>query len=248
MASKGGRAIRMAAGFRKALSVAAVAATLTVGPWIVFGQEPGRDLHELAVRKGGKAVVRFSPDRAVRYPNIEELARRSDLVVVARTLHNRSRLRPDGKFISEVLWVRVQEVIKGNLTNAVKIPVVVPGGLWRFQDGSVVMLEPKESIRPENGGSYVFFLGKQSAVYKGREVVGGFQGVFDLTGGIVTPADQAGEDPVVEKYSGMSAGKFLAKLQTVVGRNVQALPNRSASAALSNPRTARAYNPRRLAR
>jgi hypothetical protein len=106
----------------------------------------------------------------------------------------------------------VQEVIKGDLPNAVKIPVVVPGGLRRFPDGSVVLLQATSSTQPQNGGTYVFFLGKQSGLYDGREVVGGFQGVFELTAGQVARADLA-DDPVAEKYSGIKAGTFLAKLR-----------------------------------
>jgi hypothetical protein len=69
----------------------------------------------------------------------------------------------------------VQEVIKGDLPNAVKIPVVVPGGLRRFPDGSVVLLREAEGFvdrgGPVNDGFRVFIGGLPVMRLLLREVV-----------------------------------------------------------------------------
>ena len=58
-----------------------------------FAQEPNQDLYELAKKAGGKLVLRYLPDRSVVYPNLEELAKRTDIIVVGRTLGHRAKLR-----------------------------------------------------------------------------------------------------------------------------------------------------------
>lgn len=49
-----------------------------------IAQEPNQDLHQQSKNAGGKLVLRYLPDRSVIYPNIEELAQRSDLIIVGR--------------------------------------------------------------------------------------------------------------------------------------------------------------------
>src|SRR5712692_9187010 len=97
-------------------------------------------LHELAKREGGKVLLRHRPNRSTIYSGVDELARRSDLVVVGRTLAHRPSLRFDGNFITEDFLVRVQEVIKGDPQMGRSIVVSLPGGSYRFSDGTYVTL------------------------------------------------------------------------------------------------------------
>ena len=47
-------------------------------------------LQEMANRAGGHFVLRYRP-RVTVYPNVEELAKRSDIIIVGRTLGHRSQ-------------------------------------------------------------------------------------------------------------------------------------------------------------
>src|SRR2546421_11616397 len=58
-------------------------------------------LHTLAITNGGKFVLKYKPNRSTVYPNIAELANRSDLIIVGKTIGHRSSLRADGRFITE---------------------------------------------------------------------------------------------------------------------------------------------------
>lgn len=181
-----------------------------------MAQEPNQDLHSMAQRAGGKLILHYMPDHSVRYPNIDEIARRSDLIIVGRVVMNRPRLRADGKFVTQSLWVRVQEVVKGQAPFGGAITVIAPGGAYRFSDGSLVFVDPRASNLPQVGHSYVFFLQNYGSVYRGHELVGGYQGMYDLTGGGVGPADTLAGDPVITYYKGMNAGQFLALLHASV--------------------------------
>jgi hypothetical protein len=181
-----------------------------------YAQQPDRDLHDQAKKAGGKFVLRYLPDRSVIYPNVEELANRSDLIVVGRTLGNRARLRADGKFITKDFWVKLQEVIKGDLRNASTILVSLPGGSYMFEDKTYVLVSPRKYKTAEDNKTYVFFLKKKGTNYKGHELSGGIQGQFEITSGKVEPADLL-DDPVVVKYKGMRAGTFLAQIHSAAG-------------------------------
>lgn len=173
-------------------------------------------LHGRAKKAGGRLVWRYRPDRSLIYPSLEGLAKRSDLIVVGRTISHRPNLRPDGKFITEGFLVRVQEVIKGVVPNGGSILVSLPGGSHRFPDGTSASVIPVGYARVEDRGTYVFFLRKKGTVYKGHEPISATQGVFDLTSGIVRPADLVATDPVVERYRGMGAAAFLARIHKAV--------------------------------
>jgi len=194
----------------------AVLAVLS-GSWSrCLAQEPNQDLHQQTKNAGGKLVLRYLPDRSVIYPNIEELAKRSDLIVVGRTLGHRARMRGDGKFITKDFSVMVQEVIKGNLTEGSTIVVSLPGGSYQFDDGSYVFLSPRKYTMAQDNRTYVFFLKNKGTTYSGHELSGGIQGQFEITSGKVEAADQL-DDPIVVKYRGIRTGTFLAQIHGAVG-------------------------------
>jgi hypothetical protein len=184
-----------------------------------LGQEPDQDLHELAKKAGGKLVLRYLPDRSVIYPNLQELAKRSDIIVVGRTLGHRPKLRGDGKFITKDFWVRVQSVFKGDLPNGKTILVSLPGGSYMFPDKTFVFVNPYKYKQAEDSRTYVFFLRNKGATYSGHELAGGPQGLFDITGDTVEPAHRVPGDPVLTKYKGMRTVTFLAQLESAAGIN-----------------------------
>src|SRR5258707_15177028 len=83
----------------------------------LLAQHPQDTLHERAKKAGGKLVWAYRPNRSVIYPNVEELAKLSDIIVVGRALGSRPSLKPDGKIITENFLVRVQDVPTGAIPN-----------------------------------------------------------------------------------------------------------------------------------
>jgi hypothetical protein len=181
-------------------------------------QDDNSTLHERAKKAGGRIVWRYRPNQSVTYANIEELAKRSDVIVVGRTVGHKARLRSDGKLITQHFVVRVYDVIKGDVANRQSLIVSVPGGSYRFPDKTSAVVIPTSFKPPANLGIYAFFLrekGPDSEVY---DLVSESQGIFDLTSGKVQPASLVQGLPVVTKYREMGAAAFLKEIHKAVPR------------------------------
>jgi len=182
--------------------------------------KPRVTLYEQAKKAGGKYVLKYKPERGTIYPNVEELAKRSDLIVVGRVLSHKSNLTSDERFITQDFLVKVQEVIKGELPRGASVLLSLPGGTHRFPDKVFAAMAPVGFKQPEDGGLYVLFLktkNKDSA-FKGQRLVSEDQGLFALTNGTVEPADRTADDPVSVKYRKMSAATFLHEIHKAVPR------------------------------
>lgn len=180
-------------------------------------------LHEMAKKSGGQFTLRYKPNHSALFANVGELAKRSDLIVVGRTLAHRSSLRPDGNFITQDFLVKVQEVIKGELPNARSITITLSGGGHRFSDGTSTAVWPVGVRLVEDSGIYVFFLKspKKNSPFKGYLLVSELQGVFALTGGSVEPADESADHPLVRNYQHMPAADFLGEIHRAVPRKAR---------------------------
>ena len=181
---------------------------------------PKASLHDQAKKGGGKFVLKYKPNRGTIYPNVEELAKRSDLIVVGRVLSHKANLSPDERFITQDFLVKVQEVIKGELTRGSSLLLSLPGGTHRFPDGAFVAMAPVGFKQPEDGGLYVLFLKNKNkdSAFKGQRLVAEDQGLFALTNGGVEPADLTADDPISVKYRKMGPAAFLHEIHKAVPR------------------------------
>jgi hypothetical protein len=188
----------------------------------VLGQnaKPKDSLHQRAKQAGGHFVLRYRPNRSTIYPNIEELAKRSDLIVVGLTIGHRPSLRPDGNFITTDYQVRVLELIKGDLANARSIVISLPGGSHRFPDGTFAIVKPLREKDVGDRETCIFFLRskKQNSDFNGYLLASETQGLFRLINGNVDSTDSVAGDPLVVKYQGMSAKNFLAQIHLAAPR------------------------------
>ena len=187
--------------------------------FLAMGQQVKSTLNERAKKAGGKLVWRYRAPRSVIYPNVEELAKRSDLILVGKALAHRSNLRADGKFMTNDFLVRVQGVLKGDAPVGESTLISIPGGARKFADGSFAALLPANFKAAEDGRIYVFFLEdkkKKASPYLGHMLVSETQGLFEIRDGKVEPADSVDSDPVVQKYRGMGAANFLAQIRLAV--------------------------------
>jgi hypothetical protein len=175
-------------------------------------KESRTSLHERAKKAGGKLIWRYRSHRNRIYSDVGALAKKSDVIVVGRTLGHRSTVRKDGKFITNDFLVRVQDVIKGNVTKGKSILISVPGGASRFPDGTYAVQIPISYRQPEDRTTYVFFLRKKNLAFKGHMLASETQGMFAFLNGRVEPADLVKSDPAVAKYQGMRASAFLNEI------------------------------------
>ncbi len=182
--------------------------------------KPKPTLHERAKKAGGKLVLKYKPNRGTVYPNVEELAKRSDMIVVGRILSHKSSLSADERFITQDFLVKVHEVIKGELTSGASVLLSIPGGAHRFPDKVFAVMAPVGFKQPEDGGLYVLFLKtkEKGSAFKGQRLVSEDQGLFALTNGIVEPADLTADDPISVKYRKMHPASFLREIHKAVPR------------------------------
>lgn len=208
---------------RKPLSLVLLVALGSCAGSAVLAQQPHKTLRDRAKGKGGGVVWRYRASRSLIYPNIEELAKRSDLILVGRTLGHRTALRGDGKFLTNDFLVRVQSVLKGEVAGGSSVLISVPGGAYAFPDGNYAALLPANFKEAEDGHVYIFFLKakQQKSAFKGHTLVSETQGLFELKDGKIEPADYASSDPIVKKYRGLEAPKFLTKIRAAVPRKAK---------------------------
>jgi hypothetical protein len=178
-------------------------------------------LQEMARKSGGHFVLRYQPGKAV-YPNVEELAKRSDIVVIGRTLGHRSKLTADGNFIHTDFLVRVQEVVKGE-TSSSSLTVTMPGGGYRFDDGTYAMVELLGQRLPEDQNTCVFFLSRpKGGDARSYALASESQGFVDLTSGNAQPSSSRPDDAFNVRYKQLSAVDFLRELHKAVPRKENA--------------------------
>jgi hypothetical protein len=182
--------------------------------------KPKITLHDQAKKAGGKFVLKYKPNRGTVYPNVAELAKRSDLIVVGRILGHKANLTPDERFITQDFLVKVQELIKGESPRGSALLVSLPGGTHRFADKTFAVMVPVGFKQPEDGGLYVLFLKtkNKNSAFKGQRLVSEDQGLFALTNGAVDPADLTWDDPISVKYRKMNAASFLHEIHKAVPR------------------------------
>lgn len=181
-------------------------------------KKPKVTLYDKAKKAGGKLVVTYKPNRGTIYPNIEELAKRSDMIIVGSVLSHKSSLTPDERFIAQDFLVKVHEVIKGDLARGRSVLVSFPGGTHRFADGTYAAIMPVGFKQPEDKGIYVFFLKSKTkgSAFNGQRLVSERQGMFALTKGTVEPSERAPDDPMNVKYREMPAASFLREIHKAV--------------------------------
>lgn len=140
--------------------------------------------------------------------DLDSLASYSDAVVVGVPTSNVCKVSTDGESIVTEYSLAVQRILKGKQMVGAPITVVLPGGRVQFEDGSTAEIITPGFRKMQTGNTYVLFLTgdkKNRGVYR---LTGGFQGLFDLSSGIVSPHGRA-VDEVVKKHKGQEASKFV---------------------------------------
>jgi len=205
------------------LALAALIA-VTLGIWlrlappraVLAQQSSGATLRDIAKGNGGKASIVIQPDRSIIHLDLVDLAKASDVVVVAQIEGNRCVVSSDERSVTTDYNVTIAEAIKGDVRQGSATVVGVPGGLALFEDEHALPIAERTQahvllrgfIKPKNGATYVLFLRRESV--PGRfEITGGPQGAFDVSTSAVVAADMVTTDPLVHNHDKMSSTVFL---------------------------------------
>jgi hypothetical protein len=179
-------------------------------------QSPGSTLREIAKNSGGVARIVIEPDRSVIYPELADLARASTAVVLAKIVTNRCVVSSDEMSVTTDYSISISESIKGGLEPGASLVVSVEGGLALFEDEHALPLAQRTQahvhmngfIQLKNGATCVLFL-KGDSIPNRFEITGGPQGAFDVSSGVVVPANMARNDALVQTHDKMDSNTFL---------------------------------------
>lgn len=140
--------------------------------------EDTRTLKEKA-KATGKHVEIARPEKADAYADIAALAADSSDVVIGFPLDNVTDLTADGRSLNINYTVRIEHVYKGELKKGSTITVSLPGGMFRFDDGSTAEVRTPWFKKMQKGKAYALFLKAQK---HGQSYVptGGAQGLFEI--------------------------------------------------------------------
>ena len=137
-------------------------------------------LRREARRKGHHVETWEDPQWKQRL-NVKTLVKKSSLVVVGKATRALCTLSADGSQLTIDYQLIVDDVFKGSATAGSVLPVSLPGGLMRFEDGTLAEVRTPAFRKMVAGKKYVLFL---SADSNGRTVLvptGGPQGLFEIS-------------------------------------------------------------------
>lgn len=143
-----------------------------------------KGLHAAALASEGRRYVGFEMiEVELIAANLEAVAAQADVVIRGTIGVNRTRLAMDGRGKETVVLdygVQVDQVLKGP-PSLVSDGIVwtVPGGVYQFQDGSMVEILTPSFRKPQPGEEYVLFLQRDS-VFGHYRLAFGTQALFRL--------------------------------------------------------------------
>lgn len=170
-------------------------------------------LREAAKVKGSFVVTDYAKAGGV-YSGLEALASHSDTVIVGTPARNVCEVTPDGRYITTNYEVVAQDVFKGNIRKRDTVKVSLPGGRVQFEDGTFAEVRVPDFRKMEDGRTYVLFLVEQKNNPGYFQVVGGPQGLFELSPDNVTVKSHGRPiDLVAQKYKDKGQQDFLKEVR-----------------------------------
>jgi len=147
----------------------------------VAGQnEADKGLREKA-KIAGRYVSDWDDPKWKEKHEVKTLTKKSNLIIKGVAYNGLCKLSADGKTITTEYLVTIASVIKGVAPKENNVHISLPGGLVMFPEGTSAMVRTPTFRKMANGRSYLLFL-EQSAQDKGMAtVVGGPQGLFEIS-------------------------------------------------------------------
>jgi hypothetical protein len=149
--------------------------------WIIKGQELPTNIKALGKRKSyAKRYIDYTiGDKVEVIYSLSQLVKASSHIVIGRAESNLCSLSTDGKTINTLYKVKVQESFKGNLKSGKFIKVALPGGMYKFSNGTIVEIKTPWFKKMDHGQTYILFLNFHEQA-EGYIPTGGPQGIFKL--------------------------------------------------------------------
>ena len=154
-------------------------------------------------RAKGHYIGLARPVETTQYDDVESLTKASTLVVRGLVQQQKSFVpATNERLVVTAYELLVQDVLKGNVKTGESISVETLGGTVQFEDGTIAEMKVPEIMKnPELGKAYLFFLRPHKSAFR---LVGGPQGLFEVTvGGKLKPQVPA-DDKLMKKYGASS--------------------------------------------
>lgn len=166
-------------------------------------------LREVAKLKGGFYVTERDPHWNYGKFDIESLTKNSAAVIVGRFTKQLDGRLIDGRVINTDYEVAVEELVKGDLTQAKTIVVTVPGGRVFFDDGTSVEERTPKFEHPQIGRAYTLFLMEETAFPSIFFLAGGPAGLFDIEDSASVKSHGRPDDVEAVETKGKSRDEFM---------------------------------------
>lgn len=170
--------------------------------------------------KEAKRYVEIKNPKDKKFADLADLNNNSNTVVIGIPQDNHTQLSADGKTITIDYKMRVEYVYKGALQKGDLITVSLPGGMWKFDDGSTAEVRTPWLKKMQEGKAYALFLTPESRAGL-FSTTGEDQGFFEI------PTDKDAKtirvssgiaEHQIRKYQGMDVKEFLRELRKVTGK------------------------------
>jgi hypothetical protein len=178
-------------------------------------------LHKAALASGGTYQAGgLSPPKYL-IPDLNNLVADSSTIVVASVRNATAILKDDGRFISTNYQLEILETIKGDFASAADL-LEMPGGTYKFSDGSVVIQVEPVWKALQAGTTYILFLKRWDDQPDHFRVVGAGQGIYEITFDRehLISHTHLENDPLSDDVSLGKAG-FLEKVKSIVANKKQ---------------------------
>lgn len=166
----------------------------------------------------GHHVVVVKPVGMPRYDDVQSLVRDSVAIVTGSVVRQSSHiLDRNEKFIVTDFKVNVQEVLKGGISSGDALDLRVAGGQVQFEDGTSAEVKmPGYWKDPEEGKTYVFFLMMNGKSTSRFELLGGPQGLFEISRASKIQPQVRAEDTLMQRYKNTDLASFTQEVRQAV--------------------------------
>src|SRR5215208_6613997 len=185
-----------------------------------------------AVRRGGlreAAKIKghyVSTERTTGWEkyDLEALTQTSSEIIVGTPHLSSSSLTSSGDSIASEYQVRIDQTLKGKLKENRLISIEVPGGKVTFDDGTSAEIKTPDLGPIVENESYVWFLKPKDRGAEVFQLIGGGQGLFELSDSESGVKPRGDKVDVVQKHKGQPVVAFLEDIRVFVKKHPHTVP------------------------
>jgi hypothetical protein len=149
--------------------------------------------------------------------DLEALTQTSSDIIVGSPRFASSALTASGEGIVSEYDVTIDQTLKGNLNRSNLIRIEVPGGKVTFDDGSSAEIQTPDLGPIKENETYVWFLKSKDNEPQLFQLIGGGQGLFELSESLVKP--RGDKVDTVQKHKDQRAADFLDSIRMTIQKH-----------------------------